>query len=430
VITGGLGEVGLTVARHLASAYRARVLLLGHGELSEDADAPAWASPASLREHSVQALRELRAAGADVVYAAADVCDVHQIRTAIASAERHWGTSAAAVLHLAGRLRQQPVLDLDPAGFAEVIAPKVYGAWALTRALRDRPDTRLLFFSSVNGYFGGALVGAYAAANRFLDACARQLASAGDGNRAPRCQSLAWTMWDELGISRGYQLKERTRQGGYHILTAREGLVCLEIAAGQAEPVILIGVDPAGSLTRARIADEPRPLQRLTAAMTASTARRAAAELAGLTLPDRYGRLSTCDIIDADGASAVALGSARPARGQAAHIEPESEWEKVIAGIWRDVLRRDRIGCGDNFFDLGGTSLQLTVAHDRLCGTFGRELPVTDLFRFPTVGALARFLTDGSDESGADAGTQRGAMRTQARRRREERGRRRSRDRG
>jgi acyl-CoA synthetase (AMP-forming)/AMP-acid ligase II len=428
VITGGLGEVGMTVASHLAGAYRARVLLLGRSGLPEDTGAPVWAGPAGPQAGSLQALRGLRAVSADVAYAAVDLCDEQQIRTAIGDAERRWGTRASAVMHLAGRFQQRPVLDLGQDDFAEVIAPKVYGAWTLSRALRDRPDTRLLFFSSVNGYFGGALAGAYAAANRFLDAYALQLSTAAAHGGRPRCQSLAWSMWDELGISRGYQLKQRTRQGGYHILTPREGLVSLEIAAGQAEPVILIGVDPAGSLTRPRIADEPRPLQRLIATTAAGAAQRAVAKLAGLTLPDRYGRPSMCDIIDA--AATAAPGIAGPARGRAAYVEPESQYEKVIAEIWRDVLRRDRIGCSDNFFDLGGTSLQLTVAHDQLCRTLRREVAVTDLFRYPTVGTLAQFLTDGSDEQGTDAGTQRGAMRKQARREREERGRRRRQDNG
>jgi amino acid adenylation domain-containing protein len=64
----------------------------------------------------------------------------------------------------------------------------------------------------------------------------------------------------------------------------------------------------------------------------------------------------------------------------------------AVRGIWRHVLQVDRVGLDDNFFDLGGHSLQLVAVHTALEQHLGAELPVTELFRQPTVRRLTRYL--------------------------------------
>src|SRR6185436_5984380 len=81
-----------------------------------------------------------------------------------------------------------------------------------------------------------------------------------------------------------------------------------------------------------------------------------------------------------------------------AHAEPQSALERAIAEVYRDLLRVSRIGLHDNFFDLGGHSLLIVRAHQKLKEALGKEIPVLDLFRFPTVAALARHL--GGEETG------------------------------
>jgi acyl-coenzyme A synthetase/AMP-(fatty) acid ligase len=81
-----------------------------------------------------------------------------------------------------------------------------------------------------------------------------------------------------------------------------------------------------------------------------------------------------------------------------AWAEPQSALERTIAGIYGDLLRVARVGLHDNFFDLGGHSLLIVRAHQKLKEALGREIPVVDLFRFPTVAALARHL--GGEETG------------------------------
>ena len=79
--------------------------------------------------------------------------------------------------------------------------------------------------------------------------------------------------------------------------------------------------------------------------------------------------------------------------------EPASDVESKLRDVWRAVLGFDQIGTQDNFFDLGGTSVQLMEVHERVQKEFGRELEIVAMFEHPKITALARMLR------GEDMGT-------------------------
>jgi amino acid adenylation domain-containing protein len=70
-----------------------------------------------------------------------------------------------------------------------------------------------------------------------------------------------------------------------------------------------------------------------------------------------------------------------------------TELEQAILEIWCQVLATHQIGIGDNFFDLGGDSILLANVHFRLQNKLKIEVPITDLFEFPTIRSLGRHLT-------------------------------------
>jgi amino acid adenylation domain-containing protein len=86
---------------------------------------------------------------------------------------------------------------------------------------------------------------------------------------------------------------------------------------------------------------------------------------------------------------------ARPETVQVVAGVPRTGMERVVAAVWREVIGVESVGVDDNFFDLGGHSLLLARVQARLSEILGRELPMVDLFRHPTVGALAEALSGG-----------------------------------
>jgi amino acid adenylation domain-containing protein len=71
---------------------------------------------------------------------------------------------------------------------------------------------------------------------------------------------------------------------------------------------------------------------------------------------------------------------------------PVGAMEREIAAIWRKVLGIEEVGVHDNFFDLGGRSLLLVRVQARLCEHLNRPVSMLDLFRRPTIHALAAHL--------------------------------------
>ncbi len=85
----------------------------------------------------------------------------------------------------------------------------------------------------------------------------------------------------------------------------------------------------------------------------------------------------------------------------AAYVAPRGELERVIAEVWKEALKVDKVGVHDNFFDLGGHSLLMTRVHARLKDALQaegvtQEVSLIDLFRYPTIGSLVRSLSPGA----------------------------------
>jgi amino acid adenylation domain-containing protein len=74
-------------------------------------------------------------------------------------------------------------------------------------------------------------------------------------------------------------------------------------------------------------------------------------------------------------------------------VSPRAGIESAVAEIWRSVLRVERVGVDDNFFDLGGHSLLVVQMQSRLRDRFACELSLMELFRRPTVGAIAEYVS-------------------------------------
>jgi amino acid adenylation domain-containing protein len=72
------------------------------------------------------------------------------------------------------------------------------------------------------------------------------------------------------------------------------------------------------------------------------------------------------------------------------YVAPGTDIEQKIAQAWKQVLGIDKIGIHDNFFDVGGNSVKILRLSLELKEQLGREAPVAQLFRYPTIAALAR----------------------------------------
>jgi amino acid adenylation domain-containing protein len=73
-------------------------------------------------------------------------------------------------------------------------------------------------------------------------------------------------------------------------------------------------------------------------------------------------------------------------------VPPRTPAEEMVAGVWADVLKVERVGAFDQFFELGGHSLMATQVMSRIKTAFGIDLPLRSLFEAGTVAGLAEQL--------------------------------------
>jgi amino acid adenylation domain-containing protein len=86
----------------------------------------------------------------------------------------------------------------------------------------------------------------------------------------------------------------------------------------------------------------------------------------------------------------------RPANST--YASPGSRLEKLIARAWQEALNLEEVGLLDNFFDMGGNSINLLKVHRKLEKALTRDIPIVKLFEHPTIRSLAVFLGQGIED--------------------------------
>lgn len=222
LITGGLGGLGLEVARWLVRHGARRLILMGRTALPARAR---WSqlAPDDAGAQQIAAIRELEALGATVHLAAVDVADAAQLGTFLETYQHEGWPLIRGVIHAAGVIRDRTILQLDAATFDLVFKPKVAGAWHLHTLLRDAPLDFFVLFSSVASMLGSPSQGNYASANAFLDALAQHRRA-----QSLPAVSINWGPWAEVGMA-ARLLEQGGRLGfrGLHSITPPQGLEAL-----------------------------------------------------------------------------------------------------------------------------------------------------------------------------------------------------------
>jgi acyl-CoA synthetase (AMP-forming)/AMP-acid ligase II/NADP-dependent 3-hydroxy acid dehydrogenase YdfG len=393
LVTGGLGGLGAEVCRHLLRASEAPLLLVGRRPITDDADE---------RRTLIGSLDGLGV----VHFEALDINDYDALRLAVEAAAKRWGRPLAGVLHLAGVFEPRALMAETGETLVGAIEAKVRGGWNIHRLLLHHPNAVLVAFSSVNGYFGGYASGAYAAANAFLDGLVRhQVLELGR-----TAYSLAWSLWDGVGMSRKYVLKDAAKRVGYSAVPVRQGIMSLEAAIGSEPGHVLIGLDGGNPHVGRDVAGGL-----VSSGLTLNWVKaNGVPALASPPMEDRFGVAVPCRVREVPhlgrrGGPDTGTGQVDGGRGQTLG----SDLERAIAEVWRDVLPSGEIGREQNFFDAGASSLLVATASRKLGQVLGRDVPMTDIYRFPTVRLLAAEYagTDNADAVGLEESETRGQAR-------------------
>ncbi len=362
LITGGTGQLGALIARHLAARHGVRHLLLAsrHGPAAAGADA---------------LVADLAASGAQATIVGCDVSDRAALAALLAAVPD--GHPLTAVVHTAGVLADGLLESLDAERLDAVLRPKLDAALHLDELTRDTPLAGFVLFSSAAGVFGGLGQANYAAANAALDALAERRRAAGLPGRA-----LAWGLWAPGGGMTGGLAGsdlDRLARSGFTALSEVDGLALFD-AALRLDPPVLVAVRLNRTVLRAQAESGLPPLLR---GLVRAPLPRAAGAASGTGLADRLAR--------------------RPAaERERALVDLVRAHAAVVLGF----AGADAIDERRAFKDLGFGSLSAVELRNRLAGATSLRLPATLAFDYPSAAVLGRHLCERLfDPTGAGSGT-------------------------
>ncbi len=341
LITGGLGTLGLSLARRLVAEGARRIVLVSRTPLA-DAEAETQA-----------AIRDLGADGAEVRHFAADVSDEAAMRDCACALARDGWLPLGGLAHLAGSAEIQRLLETDAAALLAVMRPKLAGAVVLDRVFGTHVRDFFVLYSSWAHFMppiGQSLAG-YRAANAFLDAFAASLRA-----RGVPALAIDWGDWSAPSRMRRRLLPESQ---GYPSrkwrFSERRGLDALSAWAGA---------------SRARVA-----LLQVTWSQW----------LSEFGSEARNPLLS--ELLQTEGAPARSTARADPVETG----RPVGAATDVVAQIVADVLRIEpgQLSAGSRLVELGLDSLLAFELRKRIELRMGALLPVATLIRCGTIAAIA-----------------------------------------
>ncbi|WP_052429552.1 SDR family NAD(P)-dependent oxidoreductase [Paenibacillus borealis] len=229
LITGGMGKLGLAVAEFALRHYEANVVLTGRSALDE---------PRS-RE-----LERLQSYPGQVIYLPGDIANRQAAGEIVAQAKEAFH-SINGVIHCAGVLGEQPLLEASPEQMAEVLLPKVQGAINLDEVTQQDKLDFFVLFSSISAIIGDFARGTYAAGNSFLDRFAvLRTEQVKAGIRSGASLSINWPVWNDGAMQlSGAEAVQYRQQAGMEQLDTQAGLELLEqlVTTGESRIIVACG---------------------------------------------------------------------------------------------------------------------------------------------------------------------------------------------
>ena len=401
LITGGLGGIGKRLIAQLSNHYNANVIVIGRRSEQE-------LDLSELPDNSL--------------YLSADISCEAQTQQVWDKAQKHFNKTIDGVFHLAGVLNQSLISEQSSAQFSDAIAAKFKGAWHLHQQLvkQQNPNSLFVGFSSVNALFGGFAASAYSVAN----ACVEGIIAMRKQQGFTNSYALSWTQWQQIGMSDTNLSSAQLKAQGLFAIEAPKGdksiFAALQIPNQQlTDGTVLIGLD--GSTTRIQqlissaehvnVSPAEQMIAWYSQPPSSNNPQIQPSQIQLPQIADSFAQQSDIQLkcleklpttkdgnIDKQALLALNQQHLQANKTQINYVAPANKLERIIAGVWSQVLGKEDIGVHHGFFEIGGQSVLLVQVRSKLSQMLSKDISVVELLRYPTISTLAKHL--GSNDKG------------------------------
>ncbi len=395
IVTGGLGGVGTIVSRWLIETLNAKLLVIGRTDLGSET--------ITADDSRISNLKLLQALSDTVIYKHGNITDFEFLKNCKTEITETWQQPIDGILHLAGEgnltnhfkaINDHYVINEDEQYYNRVMSPKSEGALQLHKLIEDEKEALYIAFSSVMSHFGGATFSAYAGANSNLDAfCNYRLAK---GYKNTYC--LNWSSWDNIGMSSDINISINSISD-FKQISKVNGIYSLILALRSNIKHLFIGLNQE-SPNKCRLSLENKNIENGIKVYYEATTD-VKKETIKQTLKTKLSSknkdyINTTAFIPVETIpftnGEVDFKQLEALHNSSNRLEleaPETEVQKRLCTMFKDILDTGNVGVNSNFFELGGNSLQATLLIVRLNKNFEVDVSQSDFYSNPTVSFLA-----------------------------------------
>lgn len=367
LITGGTGGIGLEMCKYLAEKCKVNIALLNRSALPERAE---WGEILAKAEDArlcakLQGIMEIESKGATVVCCSVDVTNLEEMKAVLTQLREEYGRING-IIHSAGiagdgfiALKEKKILE-------KVLAPKIQGTWVLDQLTKEDDVDFIALCSSITAILGGPGQADYTAANAYLDAYA--------AGSEKRVISINWAPWKETGMAVQYGVD--MDNGIFKAITTDRAINGFDLVVNKKMANVILGelnykhpvFKDVNQFPLAISADLKAEIEKVTKHAKVESKPKDKLQFTEVSIKGRSSNQYT-------------------------------ETETKLAQVWSQILGLNEVNIYDDFYQMGGDSIQAIKITNIATEYLGMEVALSDLFEYITIAELAKHLDEQSKEN-------------------------------
>jgi len=368
IITGGMGGIGIEIAKHLSSKSSINLALVSRTEMP---DAKEWegileSSKDEKLRSQIKAIKEIQDNGSNVICLGADISKEEEVQRLISSLKAEFG-KINGIIHGAGIAGDGFLIRKDESIFNQVVDPKINGMWLLDMATREETLEFFIVFSSAVTLIPSAGQGDYTAANSYIDAFASQRSSEGK-----KTLCINWPAWSETGMAYDHGMIDTDML--FKPISTKDALDIFDLLLGS-------------MITRAYVGELN---YKTISALKGEIPILIAENIKEQVKKYESARLQANTESDKPLSDIVINGIER---------DKVSITQAKIARIWAQVFDVNEIDIYKDFYDMGGDSILAAQLIKDIDKSYPDTIGISDIFSYPSVIELSYLIDERTGQS-------------------------------